>query len=52
VNTVHDSIWAYIPAELVEDEIPKISAIMREMPERVFKLPFEIDAKPMHGGNK
>lgn len=52
VNTVHDSIWVYIPEHKVESETEKIVAIMREMPERVFQLPFDVDAKPMHQGRK
>lgn len=46
-NTVHDSIWVYVPAEGMEEEIEKLKALMKVVPERVFQLPFEVDAKAM-----
>jgi DNA polymerase-1 len=46
-NTVHDSLWVYVPAEGIDEETEKLSALMRSMPERVFQLPFDIDAKVM-----
>jgi DNA polymerase I len=45
VNTVHDSIWVYVPEDSVEEECVKMATLMRQVPEKVFKLPFKIDAK-------
>lgn len=42
-NTVHDSIWFYVPVDYVDEEIPKIVELMRYVPERVFKMPFGVD---------
>lgn len=45
VNTVHDSIWFYVPERKVEEEVEKIKAIMAEIPEKVFGLPFDVSAE-------
>lgn len=47
VNTVHDSIWVYVPKDNYEAEIAELTRLMRLTPEKVFKLPFEVDAKEM-----
>lgn len=47
VNTVHDSIWAYVPVEHFDEEIAEMTRLLRLTPEKVFKLPFEVDAKVM-----
>ena len=47
VNTVHDSIWAYVPVDNFDYEIAEMTRLLRITPEKVFKLPFEIDAKVM-----
>jgi len=47
VNTVHDSIWAYVPVDNFDYEIAEMTRLLRLTPEKVFKLPFEIDAKVM-----
>ena len=46
-NTVHDSFWVYVPKDDVEGEIERMSKLMRLTPEKVFKLPFDVDAKVM-----
>ena len=43
-NTVHDSIWFYVPEDNVDEEIEKIKELMRYIPEKVFApMPFEVD---------
>lgn len=45
VNTVHDSIWVYIPEDKVDSEIKHLESIMRAKPEELFEIPFKVDAK-------
>lgn len=46
-NTVHDSIWVYIPEALLEEQTAELKRLMRITPENIFKLPFEVDAKEL-----
>lgn len=45
VNTVHDSIWIYLPEDNLESLRDRVISIMREVPEDEFKMPFEVDWK-------
>jgi len=47
VNTVHDSIWVYVPKDHFDEEVAELTRLMRMTPEKVFKLPFEVDTKVM-----
>jgi DNA polymerase-1 len=53
-NTVHDSIWAYIPVNSLDEEIERICSILSSIPEKVFGLPFPVDYKiwNAHSGNE
>lgn len=44
-NTVHDSIWFYVPEDELDSQIAEITRLMRLIPEEKFGLPFEVDYK-------
>lgn len=48
-NTVHDSIWFMVPEKYMEEECQKIQELMRHIPEKMFKMPFLVDMKPLNG---
>lgn len=48
-NSVHDSIWAYVPTDSYEEECETICKTMSAIPERVFDLPFPVDFKRWNG---
>ncbi len=45
VNTVHDSIWARIRRDELEDRKVEVCRLMSHFPENRFQMPFDVEAK-------
>lgn len=46
-NSVHDSLWAYVPSGQVEEQLALIKQCMVEKPTKLYGIPFEADAKKL-----
>jgi DNA polymerase-1 len=44
-NSVHDSIWAYVKPECLDEVTQQVIDIMKEVPEKVFEMDFPVEPK-------